>query len=118
MDLSIGQRVRSRRKQLGLSGAQIKAMTGISTGNLSEIENGKILPSAAAVKELAEAFNCTTDWILNGTPDCGREFTPEEIRLLNFFKLLSEKDQQEILLLAEIKSNLQDGVCVKVTRKD
>ena len=52
MDNMIGQRIKERRNQLNITGKQIKEATGISTGNLSEIENGKILPSATALMEL------------------------------------------------------------------
>ena len=40
--LSIGTRIKQRRKELGLKQLQIKELTGISSGNLSEIENNKI----------------------------------------------------------------------------
>ena len=37
--ITIGKRIKERRKELHLTLADIKAKTGISTGNLSDIEN-------------------------------------------------------------------------------
>ena len=66
MNTMIGQRIKERRKSLNITGKQIKEATGISTGNLSEIENGKILPSATALMGLSQVLNCSTDYILFG----------------------------------------------------
>ena len=46
---SIGTRIKQRRKELGLTQVQIKQETGISSGNMSEIENGNKLPSTPAL---------------------------------------------------------------------
>lgn len=40
---SIGTRIKQRRNELGLKQLQIKELTGISSGSLSDIENGKEL---------------------------------------------------------------------------
>lgn len=66
MNLRIGERIATRRKELGITGRQIKEATGISTGNLSGIENGSSLPSAAALISLSKILNCSIDWILTG----------------------------------------------------
>ena len=67
----IGIRIRQRRKELSLTQTKIKELTGISSGNLSDIENGNKLPSTNAIISLSEVLNCTTDWILKGkSPEC------------------------------------------------
>lgn len=68
MDNSIGERIYSRRKALGITGTQIKKAIGISTGNLSGIEKGNSLPSATALIGLSKILNCSVDWILTGIP--------------------------------------------------
>ena len=68
MDKSIGERIYSRRKELGITGTQIKNAIGISTGNLSGIEKGSSLPSATALIGLSKILNCSVDWILTGIP--------------------------------------------------
>lgn len=66
MDNSIGFRISQRRKELGITGQQIKDSTGISTGNLSGIEKGNSLPSAMALIGLSRVLQCSIDWILTG----------------------------------------------------
>lgn len=68
MDMAyVGDRIKKRRKELHLTIAQVRDKTGISTGNLSEIENGKKLPSAPALLGLSNALNCTCDWFYEMT---------------------------------------------------
>ncbi len=66
MDNSIGCRISQRRKELGITGQQIKDAIGISTGNLSGIEKGSSLPSATALMGLSRVLQCSIDWILTG----------------------------------------------------
>lgn len=66
MDNSIGCRISQRRKELGITGQQIKDAIGISTGNLSGIEKGSSLPSATALMGLSRVLQCSVDWILTG----------------------------------------------------
>ena len=55
-NMEIGTRIKQRRKELGLTQVQIHAKTGISSGNLSLIENGKTLPSSSALINLSNPF--------------------------------------------------------------
>lgn len=108
MNNMIGNRIKERRKSLKITGAQIKNETGISTGNLSEIENGKSLPSAISIIQLAKVLHCTTDYILLGKtpkselPDAS-DLRDEEIRLLNQFRSLDQVDCEEILMIVQMK---------------
>lgn len=43
--LEIGKRIRERRKELHLTQLDIKEKTGISSGNMSDIERGNRLPA-------------------------------------------------------------------------
>jgi transcriptional regulator with XRE-family HTH domain len=52
----IGQEVRRRREELGLTGAQLAARSGLSPGAVSQIENGKRTPSATTVMKLAQGL--------------------------------------------------------------
>lgn len=105
----IGQRIKNRRKELNITQAQIKEATGISTGNLSEIENGHILPSSSALISLSKVLKCSVDYILFGEAQISEKPEISNIRdfdqdFLVSFNNLSEEDQEEIKLLIEIKS--------------
>lgn len=110
MDSSIGIRIKERRKALKITGAQIKERTGISTGNLSDIENGKCLPSAVALIQLSQILNCSTDYILLGKSR-DSEFSEHsdiratEIQLLEQFRTLPDDDKEEIQIMIQLKYN-------------
>ncbi|MBZ4644933.1 MAG: transcriptional regulator, family [Clostridia bacterium] len=63
---SIGERIRLARKKKKLTLTDIKNLTGLSTGNLSELENDKFMPSASALIALKKTLDVSIDWILTG----------------------------------------------------
>ncbi|MDU5722361.1 MAG: helix-turn-helix transcriptional regulator [Clostridium butyricum] len=63
---SIGERIRNVRKKKNLTITQLKEITGLSAGNLSDIENSKISPSSNALIKLKNALGVSIDWILTG----------------------------------------------------
>jgi transcriptional regulator with XRE-family HTH domain len=52
----IGREVRRRREELGLTGVQLAARSGLSPGAISQIENGKRTPSSTTVMKLAQGL--------------------------------------------------------------
>ena len=52
----IGEEVRRRREELGLTGAQLAARAGMAPSTVSQIETGKRSPSSASVMKLAQAL--------------------------------------------------------------
>lgn len=102
MDNSIGNRIASRRKELGITGKQIKDAIGISTGNLSGIEKGSSLPSATALIGLSKILNCSTDWILTGkalkleSPNEPPFLSESEKELLNTYNQLDRRGQHRV----------------------
>ena len=111
MDLMIGERIKNRRKELHLTGKQIKDAVGISTGNLSDIENGKILPSSSALIGLSKVLECSCDYILLGKSHISESSSNSNIRdseriLLEQFRNLPDDDQEEILMMmVQLKYN-------------
>jgi HTH-type transcriptional regulator, cell division transcriptional repressor len=63
----ISLRLKQIRHKFNLTPSQVSQITGISTGNLSELENGKYPPSAKTLILLSELYVVSTDWILKGT---------------------------------------------------
>ena len=97
--ITIGKRIKERRKELHLTLADIKQMTGISTGNLSDIENGNRLPASPTLVQLADALQCSTDWILmHNIPNS--ENPPGsfsgDFEIMEMYKQLSKDEQEEI----------------------
>lgn len=102
---SIGSRIKKKRKELHLTQTKIKELTGISSGNMSDYENGRVLPSALAIVSLSKVLNCSTDWLLTGQSnhDSIDTYSSEEQALVETFRKLTDNDKEEILLLSRIK---------------
>lgn len=93
-----------------LTQTEIKEKTGISSGNMSDIERGNRLPAATTLAQLSEILDCSIDWILTGkspvsenliSPDIGEK----DQKLLSLFHEISEEDQEELLMIAQLKYN-------------
>jgi len=61
---AIGSRIRELRGELLQE--ELAAYIGISQGQLSKIERGKLGPSAEILVRLVERFGKSADWILTG----------------------------------------------------
>lgn len=111
MNNMIGQRIKERRKELKITQTQIQEQTSVTSGNLSCIENGKYLPSSVALLELSRVLDCSIDWILTGKSSINKNLSYLDItdstdrKLLNFFHEMSATDQEDLLLIAEMKAN-------------
>ncbi len=56
LEMAIGHEVRTYRKKLGITVADLAAATGMSVGMLSKIENGNISPSLTTLQALSKAL--------------------------------------------------------------
>lgn len=105
MDISIGERIKNRRKELKITQIQIREATGISSGNMSGIESGKSLPSASALIELSKILNCSIDWMLTGNSPKSEGIILSNIEedLLNGFRELPDDDKDELIGILKMK---------------
>lgn len=97
--ISIGDRVKMRRKELGLSQTDIYEKCDISSGALSKIENGKVVPSIIAFHKLSLALDCDMSWLATGTSANMQSdiICKYEKELLNNFRELDQDSQEEIM---------------------
>lgn len=109
--LEIGKRIKERRKELRLTQLDIKEKTGISSGNMSDIERGNRLPAANTLLQLSEVLQCSIDYLLRGkssisensTTSPPTDLSPQEQDMLKLFRNISKDDQEELLMLAKMK---------------
>lgn len=125
MDLdmnTIGNRIRTRRKELGLKQTDIKESVGISSGNLSEIENGNRTPAMDTLYRLSQILNCSIDWIVTGessTKENPNIYISEDIKeLLGYWEIMSFDDREELLALAQIKYKKAKRLTKETVRSD
>jgi transcriptional regulator with XRE-family HTH domain len=64
----LGLRLRERRRELGLTLAEVAAAAGISVGHSSSIEKGTTLPSLAVLARVAHALDLTLAEVLRASP--------------------------------------------------
>lgn len=56
VNYGLGERLKARRKEMGLTLAKLSKLTGIHASHLGRIERGERFPSAHVLKKLAEPF--------------------------------------------------------------
>lgn len=103
---SVGERIRNRRKELRLTQTDIRAACGISSGALSEIENGNRTPSIITFHALSEVLQCSMDRLATGESlDAESLFASSsenlklrtEAELLKGFRQLDKNHQNELI---------------------
>lgn len=62
---SIGDRVKARRKELGLSQVVVAQKAGMAQGNLSDLERGRNT-NTINLPALAAALQCTAEYLAHG----------------------------------------------------
>lgn len=95
----IGNRIGARRRFLGLGQEQLAQMVSLSKTHISNIENGKSIPSLEAIVNLADALETTPNAFLLGTDN---DLTSPEYRsLAALIKSCSEQEQRFISTVVE-----------------
>ena len=90
----IGQRLSARRKELDLTQEALTDMTGISTNQLSNIENHRSVPTIETIIKLSEALKVTPDYFLLGIL---KSVDSEPIRAIAQKTLLCNEKQQRLV---------------------
>ncbi len=115
---TIGKRIRYARKINKLSLTDVKNETGLSTGNLSELENDKFAPSSNALLAFRKLFNVSIDWILTGTPpmtlskneaiqeSSGIYLSEEEKELIESYRKLDKEKRRDIQGYIQVVASL------------
>ena len=108
---SIGARIKAARLKKGYTMKQLHEITGLSTGNISCLENNHYAPSVSALVPLKEALGCSIDWLLSGEDIqksesglqddecqlCDEETnTQMERELVSMFRILNEHDRDNV----------------------
>lgn len=94
--MDMGQRMRQRRRDLGLKQEEIATRCGWENGQgrVGNYERGFRAPKREDIIALAKALEVTPEWLQWGTePD---EITPDERALVEHYRRLPEKDQSAV----------------------
>lgn len=115
-DMTLGQRIKQRRKEVGLSQSKLSKAAGVSDSSISLWESDITSPRGENLHKLASALQCSPTWILFGDedktpttpiePEKQPQLNDEEHELLQLYRSLPESEQQAQLqnLRARVKN--------------
>lgn len=94
---TVGNRILTKRKELGFSQWRLAELAGISQSTLSELETGESkMPSAEALHGLAKHLNVTQAWIITGKDGELETLTQEEEDLVRAARTLTAAQRRAI----------------------
>src|SRR5947208_342492 len=96
-DNVFAERLRERRTKLGLLQAQLAEKAGLPATAISHFEAGARKPSFDSLRALANALECTTDWLIGRVDDPGE--TGATDRLHRDLQNMSTSDRATVELL-------------------
>lgn len=77
----IGSRIRERRNYIGYSQEELAFECDLSVTYISQVENGKKSISLYALLQIADAIDCTLDWLVFGSDSLYTGFSEHNIDL-------------------------------------
>lgn len=109
---TLGDRVKERREQMGMTQKQLAARAGLRQNTISDLERGRNDGSRHLVA-LAVALKTTAEWLTDGTTDGANPLPPavkedpppfltfEESRAIELFRQLTRSQRIEFFAWAE-----------------
>jgi len=103
---NIGDRLKLWRTRNGMKGYQLAESIRISQGSLSEIENGKSLPSAQTIIKLMNLEGLDISWLLTGEIKGDEEFLQGKGRVSKHLKELIKNQEKGIAISRRLENHL------------
>jgi transcriptional regulator with XRE-family HTH domain len=91
----LGKRIQELRKQIGLTQAQLASKIEISHTQLTRYESKNIQPPADVLQRLANIFDVSIDYLVNGNKSDKVEQTLKDAELIKQFKQLDKLPEDE-----------------------
>lgn len=111
--MTVGERIKYRRKQLGLTQEELAKRLGIiSKASVCSIENRKTAPKAETVLQYADALETTAAWLYGWDDDTppemrvdGDPYTEEERKIIEAYRVKSFIEQKAFKTLLGISED-------------
>lgn len=94
MEKEIGQRLKTLRKKLGWSQAQLAEWLGVSHRSYQSREQGQVFCPIPDLVKLATLFGVSLDYLITGEDGMRDE---ESERFLRYFSLADQRDKDMVL---------------------
>jgi transcriptional regulator with XRE-family HTH domain len=95
MQNEFSERLRTLRKQRGISQAALAERISIHFTQISRYERGETKPNAEAITKLAKTLDTTVDYLMNGTTDDLAENAGLEKEIISRFKQVQSLPTEE-----------------------
>jgi len=106
---SMGERIQQLRKTSGLTQADLAKKIGISHTQMARYEIKNIYPPADVLKNLAELFGTTIDFLVMGDNETKAQASLKDAELINQFKKIAVLPEEEkTLVLKMITAYIRD----------
>lgn len=84
----------------GISGSQLAAGIGVSTGNIFDWKSGRSTPKLEAICKIADYLGCSTDYLLGRTSEqsfSSADITADEKKLISYYNSLNDEGKEKAL---------------------
>ena len=105
--MTIGEKLRNKRKELGLTQKDLYIKTGIPMKRIGEIEIGLHNPSHAMIYRLATSLGMTMKELTSGDSCPSKCPIEEEKELIGMLDELSIEEQKKIIKYLELRIELK-----------
>lgn len=106
---TMGERIQQLRKNLGITQADLAKKIDISHTQMARYEIKNIYPPADVLKNLADVFGTTIDFLVMGDNESKAQASLKDTELINQFKKISAlPDEEKNLVLKMITAYIRD----------
>lgn len=109
MTTTVGERIKSRREQLGWKQDDLASKAGISKSFLSDLENGKRNVGADKLLDIARALSLSLDYLMTGKDSMNTKQASRELQIPNTLAEFAEDEGltfRQALALLEMQNQI------------
>ncbi len=98
----IGEIIRSRRKELGMSQVQLANSANISQGYIADLENGKVEnPTVKTITKIATVLNLNNEKLLNEAGISDGDINSDILELARMSEKLTPEQRQKMIAVTK-----------------
>lgn len=105
---SIGLRLRAARENIRLSQKEVGETLKINHKNISHWENGRALPSLSDLRDLANLYNVTTDYLIGDINAYKQQLTHQEDTDLSNMLFRNDPAMQKVIKSIKFDGTIHD----------
>ena len=93
-DYTVGERIRLKRKSMGLSQEELAERMHVTAALISNYENDKVDIKSSVMRELAENLNTSVAYLMDGDPEIDTDIK----NLISVYMMLGRPNVQKVAL--------------------